>query len=677
MEVSNAVETLHGVGPYLATKLGQLGIQTIRDLLENYPRRYNDYSELISIKDLRPGIVSVLGSFKQVKGRYLRRGLHITEAVFSDATGSVRVIWFNQPYRSNSIKNDEKYFVSGTFELSHQRLQITNPAVEPYSQFPAHTARIIPVYRESKTVSSSQIRKLIKTAIQSNVQYPSVLPAEIIKSYKLSALKKAVSQIHFPTSMQDVAEAKYRLGFEEIYELILAHLLLRKQTENEHAIPIPFKKKIATNLVDSLPFKLTGAQKIAVWQSYQDMEKSSPMNRLIEGDVGSGKTVVAAMLAAMTMQQSLQVALMAPTEILARQHAETMQQILRPLKLADSVLLITGSMSIKQKNLAKEKIIDGTAKLIIGTHTLIQESVDMHKLALVIIDEQHRFGVEQRKKLLQKAGHMPHMLSMTATPIPRSLALTVYGDLDVSVLDQKPPGRKHTITELVQTNHRLYQYKKIETDINKGRQAFVVCPLIDDSISMQSKTAVSVQKELVKLLPNCSVGLLHGKLSSDKKQQIMQDFIDKKYDILVSTTVIEVGVDVPNATIMCIEAPERFGLAQIHQLRGRVGRGAHQSYCYLMLSNDNVPSRRLRAVAQSNDGFKLAELDLEIRGPGAIYGTLQHGLLDLRMVNLTDTKLIARARKAALDTVKKDPSLLQYPQLKARVESLQKIVHLN
>jgi ATP-dependent DNA helicase RecG len=677
MVLTDSIEELKGIGPALAAKFGRLGVTSIDDLLRYYPRKYQDYSAITPIIKLQPGQVTVKGVFKQVRGRYVRRGMHITEAVLSDDTSSVRIVWFNQPYRAAAIKSGEEYFVSGQFELARQHLQIMNPSTEAVSDFPAHTARIVPVYRESKEVKSAEIRRAIKAALQSKLQFATYLPATVEKQYKLSTIQKALTQVHFPESAKDVEAAKYRLGFEEIYELILAHLLLKQEANQEAALPVMFKKELAQDFVKHLPFDLTNSQRATTWEAYQDIAQPRPMNRLVEGDVGSGKTVVAAMLATMTMHQGLQVAIMAPTEILARQHAKTFYDLLEPLGMAHKVSLLVGSMTAAQKRTAYAKIASGEVQCIVGTHALIQDKVDMHSLALVVVDEQHRFGVEQRKKLLKKAGHMPHMLSMTATPIPRSLALTVYGDLDISILKEKPPGQKPAITKLVPPNHRLNLYKDIDTHIAEGRQAFVVCPLIDDSAVVQAKSATNVQKELAKLLPHRKVGLLHGKMKAEDKQSIMQDFIDRKLDILVSTTVIEVGVDVPNATIMCIEAPERFGLAQMHQLRGRIGRGGYQGYCYLLLSDDKSPSKRLRAIEQSSDGFRLAELDLELRGPGAIYGTSQSGLLDLRMVNLTDTKLIAAARKAATGTVKNDPNLLQYPQLKARVLSLQKIVHLN
>jgi ATP-dependent DNA helicase RecG len=408
------------------------------------------------------------------------------------------------------------------------------------------------------------------------------------------------------------------------------------------------------------------------------MQKTQPMYRLVEGDVGAGKTVVAAMAAVLVLHGGHQVALMAPTELLARQHAETLYKLLQPLGYQDQVGLLVGSLSTKQKQLVRDRIKQGDVRFMVGTNALIQESVDMHSLELIIIDEQHRFGVDQRKELLAKAGHMPHVLSLTATPIPRSLALTLYGELDVSILDMKPGGRKPIITRIESPSSRPHVFEDIDKEIAAGRQVFVVCPLISESEAVSARSAEQVFEQLSKNdFKHRRVGLMHGKLKADAKNDIMQQFVDGKLDILVSTTVIEVGVDVSNATIMVIENAERFGLAQIHQLRGRVGRSSHQGYCYLMLDDSSAPSRRLRALESSNDGFRLAELDLELRGPGAIYGQAQHGQLDLRVARLTDIKLIAEARQAAQEFIDSQEILLNYKQLALQVNRLRAVTNLN
>jgi ATP-dependent DNA helicase RecG len=468
------------------------------------------------------------------------------------------------------------------------------------------------------------------------------------------------------------------LGFEEVFRLSLASLINKQANQSEQALKIPFKPDVATSFSASLPFKMTNSQRLSVMRIYQDMDKNEPMNRLIEGDVGSGKTVVAAMAGLMATNQGWQVALMAPTEILARQHAETIYELLKPLGLNQQVLLILGSMSSAQKKQAYSSIARGKASFLIGTHALIQEKVDFHKLALVIIDEQHRFGVDQRKALMSKAGHMPHALSLTATPIPRSLALTLYGELDISVLDEKPPGRRPIITEIVTPQTRERVYRKIDQSLQAGQQMFVVCPLITQSETVAAKSVEQVYDELsTKHFKHRRVGLLHSRLKTDAKVKVMQKFIDHKYDILVSTTVIEVGVNVPNASIMMIESSERFGLAQLHQLRGRVGRSADQGYCFLMLDDSSPPSKRLSAMKSVSDGFKLAELDLDLRGPGAIYGTLQHGAIDLRIAKLTDVKLIARARLSAKTFIDKRDKLEAYDELAEAVNRLRTVTNLN
>lgn len=678
MKLTDSVENIKGVGAALAKKFDQVGVKSVEDLLLYYPRKYNDFSNLVPIAKIRPGDVTVRGKFKQVKGRYVRGGLHITEAVLSDKTSSVRIVWFNQPYRAANTKTDEEYFVSGVLDLKRGRLVITNPSCELVSSFPVNTARIVPVYRETKDLKSTAIRKALRTVFTTLKNYPSALPPEVEKSHKLISRTEALKQVHFPKSSKDVEIAKKRLGFEELFELILANLLLKAEVGHENSIPVPFDQKLAKDFVSQLPFKLTDSQRAAIWEIYQDISKPHPMNRLVEGDVGSGKTVVAAMAALMTAAEGLQTAFMAPTELLARQHAETLHALLEPLNQHGGVVLLVGGMNATQKAAAYKRIKTGDAKYIVGTHALIQEKLDVHKLGLVIVDEQHRFGVEQRKTLLKKAGHVPHMLTMTATPIPRSLALTVYGELDISAIKQKPKNRKAIITKLVKHSYAPDMYEQINKELSAGRQAFVVCPLIEHSSALAAKSASEVQKELqANQLKNWKIGLLHGKMKADDKTKIMQEYLNKKIDVLVSTTVIEVGVDVPNATVMVVQSPERFGLAQIHQLRGRVGRSGHQGYCYLLLSDDNPPSRRLRALEQSSDGFRLSELDMELRGPGAIYGRQQHGALDLRMVELTDVKLIKQARDAATVYAKNPENLLQYPQLQERISKLQKIIHLN
>ena len=678
MNLDSSVSELKGVGEAVASKMAILGIKTVSDLINNYPRRYEDYSDIVPIAELRPGVVTVEAEIKQASGRYVRRGMHITEAVASDETGSVRIIWFNQPYRTAALKVGHKYYISGNFELSHQRFAIMNPSVEQASEFLINTARMIPIYRETKGLTSRQLRMALKQVVPLIRTLSESFPEEVIKTNKLISRNKAVESMHFPESPEALEIAKHRLGFEEVFQLSLASLLNKQANQRQLAPPIIFDEKLARDFVGHLPFKLTDAQRTVIWQIYLDLQKNQPMNRMIEGDVGSGKTVVATMAALMAIKLGWQVAFMAPTELLARQHADTIFSLLKPLGMEPIVGLLVGSLTAAQKNKAHEAIASGQIQFIIGTQALIQEKVDMHKLALIIVDEQHRFGVDQRKTLMSKAGHMPHVLSLTATPIPRSLALTLYGELDISIIDVKPAGRLPIITKLISPNSRSPIYKKITSELEAGRQMFVVCPLISESDLVNANSAEKVYKELKeKDFKQWRIGLMHGKLKSDEKNRIMSEFVEHKLDILVSTTVIEVGVDVPNASVMLIEGPERFGLAQIHQLRGRVGRSDQQGYCYILLSDSKPPSRRLKALENSNDGFKLAELDLEIRGPGAIYGTSQHGELDLRIAKLTDSKLIASARNSAQAFLDSEPNLLQYKLLMAHVSRLQAVTNLN
>lgn len=678
MAIDSPVADIKGVGEAQAKKFAILGVKTVGDLINYYPRRYEDYSEVSAIADLQPGPVTIKATIKQASGRYARRGLHITEAVASDDSGSLRLVWFNQPYRAAALKGGQEYFITGQFELSRQRFALINPSLEQASDLPVNTARILAIYRETKGLTSRQIRLAVAQLAPLIKDLPEDLPAWLIKDNQLISHAKAIQAIHMPSLTEELAEARRRLGFEEVFQLSLASLMNKQENQHETALAIAFKEQLAKDFVKHLPFKLTDDQKRTIWQIYLDLQKTEPMNRLVEGDVGSGKTVVATMAALMAMAQDWQVAFMAPTDILARQHADTIYKLLKPLGHEKQLSLLVGSLSQAQKTKARAAIASGQVKFIIGTQALIQEQVDMHKLALIIIDEQHRFGVEQRKTLMAKAGHMPHVLSLTATPIPRSLALTLYGELDISVLAHMPVGRQPIKTELVAPQSRQRLYEQLDQELQAGRQMFVVCPLITDSSVMEANSVEKVYQELhQKHFKHRRIGLLHGKLKPADKQAIMQQFVDHQLDILVSTTVIEVGVDVPNATVMLVESPERFGLAQLHQLRGRVGRGQHQGYCYLMQADNQAPTKRLRALVSSSNGFRLAELDLELRGPGAIYGTSQHGQLDLRIAKLSDTKLIASARQAAQKFLDQNENLLQYKQLMQNINRLRAVTNLN
>jgi ATP-dependent DNA helicase RecG len=677
MNLSSPITDIKGVGDKLGALFNRIKISTVEDLVHYYPRRYDDYSSISKISELKPGPATIEVELTNIGGKYLRRGMHLSEAIARDDSGSVRLVWFNQPYRLTSLKSGTSYFVSGTYELKYQRFSINNPSIELKKDFPLNTARIVPKYPETKGLSSNEIRRILNQVLQQINDYPESLPSEIVKKYKLIPLSRALLLIHFPKNAIELDEAKRRLGFEEVFSLVLASQLNKLALKTDRSQNIKFDQSLAKEFVKKLKFDLTDDQRRAIWQIYLDMDSERPMNRLIEGDVGSGKTVVAVMGGLMVVNEGRQVALMAPTELLANQHAVTIHQMLKPLRLEDSVCLLVGSLSTKQKKLASDSIASGKAKFIIGTHALIQEHINMDNLSLAIIDEQHRFGVNQRQALNLKAKSMPHVLSLSATPIPRSLALTLFGELDISRLKEKPIGRKHIATKVISES----QYDRLTMEINdrirNKEQIFIVCPAIEQSSVANKHTATKTYEIVKKRYPDARVGLVHGKLSSLDKNSSMQDFIDHKIDILVATTVIEVGIDIPAATVMVILSSDNFGLAQLHQLRGRIGRGNKPGICYLVHDDNITAGPRLKALETNDDGFELAELDLRLRGPGAIYGHSQHGVLDLRIARLTDTKLILEARNAAKYFVSNVLDLVQYKQLAIRVSKLQKLTNLN
>lgn len=667
---------LKGIGPALAALFRKAGVATVEELIAHVPFRYEDYSNLIRVSQIRPGPVTIKVRLHGIKSRYSRRGLHLTEAMGSDDSGSVKLIWFNQPYRAGSIKPDEEYFVSGEFASNYRYFAITNPACELVSSFPVNTARLVPVYRLTKGLTLTQVRKVVRTALQA-VKVKETLPKWLVSEQKLISREVALSEMHFPSNRENLDRAKERLAFEEVFELILASELNKRELQTERGLAIPFDEKLTREFVSKLPFKLTDAQRKAAWEIFQDIQTGQPMNRLLEGDVGSGKTVVAALASVGVMNAGFQVALMAPTELLAGQHASSLHALLESIGYHQKLLLLTGSMSTAQKSAARKAIESGQAQLIAGTHAIFQEKTTFKKLGLIIVDEQHRFGVEQRKQLQAKANKMPHVLNMTATPIPRSLALTLYGEMDISVIDELPKGRQPVVTSIIKPENRQRLYKKITHEIDAGRQVFVVAPQIEEG-EVKWLSAKKLHEDLSKgWLKGYRVGLLHGKMKAEEKDDAMRRFVDGDYQVLVATTVVEVGVDVTNASVMIIEGADRFGLAQLHQLRGRVGRGSQKAYCYLVPSGNDEPITRLKVMENEHNGFRLAEYDLTLRGPGAIYGTMQHGALDLRVAKLTDVELIKRARVAASAFVKKSENLVKYPELEKRVSRLRTINNLN
>lgn len=677
MLLTTSLQKVKGVGPKTAEQLAAAGLYTVGDLIDFLPRKHEDFSEVVKIADIHPGKMTIKARCEKIATRPVRRGLRITTATLADDTGKLQAVWFNQPYRATQLaKSDEEFYFSGEFEFNYNKYQLSNPSAEKVGDMPVQVDRLLPVYRAIKGLKSQLVRKILTEIRPLMTMLPETLPEEIVKSEKLLSRSDAVLGMHFPKTPEDVERARERLAFEELFQLLLASQLNKLDNAKLEGWHIPFNQKIVADFVKELPFDLTGAQRRAAWEIIQDFEKKTPMNRLLQGDVGSGKTVVAGLAARQAAASGFQTALMAPTEILASQHAETLSRLLQPFGV--NVGLLTGSVKGVARKTLYEQIASGSVDVVVGTHALIQETVHFHQLGFVVIDEQHRFGVKQRQELLTKSKHMPHLLAMTATPIPRSLALTVYGELDVSILNELPKGRKPIETKIWSPNSQAQLYAKIDAEIANGRQGYVICSLIDDNPDNEIK---SVQAEYVKLqnsiFKHRKIGLLHGKMKPDEKDDVMSRFASGELDILVSTTVVEVGVDVPNATVMIIENADRFGLSQLHQLRGRVGRSSHQSYCYLVMSDSSKPSQRLKEIERSNDGFYLAEVDLKLRGPGEIYGRSQHGALNLQIATLSDTKLIARAQKQAKAFAASGNNLLQYKQLAEQVEQYQRLTTLN
>ena len=676
MNLATSLESIKGVGPKTAEQLEKAGLSTVGDMVMFLPRKHEDYSEITAIDDLTPGKRTIKITIDSTETRRVRRGMTVTTGTLQDSSGKVKAVWFNQPYRSTQFAPDTEYYVSGKFEFQNGRYQFTNPSVEKVSDMPVQTDRLLPVYRQVKGLKSQLVRKILHELRPLMTMLPDHLPPSIVKANNLVSFSDALIGYHFPETTNDIKKSNDRFGFEEVFQLLLASELNRKTNEQVQGYAIPFSQDNVKRFVEQLPFQLTNAQRRAAWSIIQDMEKTNPMNRMLQGDVGSGKTVVAGIAAMNAAAAGYQTALMAPTEILARQHADGLQKLLQPLGIA--VGLLVGSTKKSDRQLLYKSVAEGSTDIVIGTHALIQENVEYAKLGLVIIDEQHRFGVNQRQKLLEKSHKMPHFLAMTATPIPRSLQLTVFGELDISIIDEKPANRLPIITKIVSPISASKVYAAIDQEITRGRQAYVICGLITDTPNNQKKSVETEYKKLKNsVFGHRSIGLLHGRMKPDEKDQVMNDFAAKKYDILVSTTVVEVGVDVPNATAILIENADTFGLAQLHQLRGRVGRSDLQSYCYLMMSDSRRPTRRLQEIEKSNDGFYLAEVDLELRGPGEIYGRAQHGVLDLQIAKLSDTRLIARVQSAVKTFMLGGEDLLQYKQLAAQVERYQRLTTLN
>lgn len=788
MDLYSPIQNIPRISPAYQKRLLKLGIKTLRDLFYHFPFRYDDFSNIKNIGDLKLNeTATVQGKIIEIKDtRSWKKRIHITEAYIQDQTGIIKAAWFNQPYLVNTLKEGQIVSLSGKINFD-KTLYLSNPAYEKLmanskwqiansnavSHKPLatsqlrHTGGLIPIYPETAGLSSRWLRFIIKMLLPKSLpQIKDHLPLEIKRSLGLLDLNRALEQIHFPKTKKHAQAARRRLAFDELFLIQLFVLKQKAKWQKQNAPRISFDQNLIKSFVESLPFKLTNAQRKAAWEILQDLNKPKPMNRLFEGDVGSGKTVVAVVALLEVVKAGRQAALMAPTEILAQQHFKEVVKLLNgqnittglltrseaivtveknppltPISVKGGVKLPSLSKKGLGENLKKsellQKVSSGQIHILIGTHALIQKTVQFKNLALVVVDEQHRFGVAQRAALQNNITKIedgslmttPHLLSMTATPIPRTLVLTIYGDLDISLLDEMPKGRQEIITKIVAPANRQKAYEFIRQQVKDGRQVFVICPRIEASTSdviasdadiasaergnpeqlppsagllrrpqnwpprNDSRTwddVKAVKEEYEKLrkivFPDLRIAMLHGKLKAKEKEQIMLDFSAKggaasggknKIDILVSTSVVEVGIDVPNATVMMIEGADRFGLAQLHQFRGRVGRGPHQSYCFLFTeSSSKNTNARLKALTTCKNGFELAEKDLQIRGPGEFYGTRQWGLPDLSMASLSDMTLVKSVREEAQKLIQKDPELKNYPALKEKLKEFQATIHL-
>lgn len=668
--LDSPVTVLKGVQDATARLLKRLGVYSVRDALLFFPFRYDDFSEMKSISELVPNVnQTIVGTIWDVEVRQTRSGRPLVSATVADDSGVTNVTWFNQEYLARQLRQGEPVVISGKPTEFNGRLSFNSPEWEPYDSELLHTGRIVPVYRSTEGLYRRTLRRIMHDAVERFAgEMQEYLPESMKRDAQLVDLESAVRQIHFPASKEDAARATKRLAFDE-FLMIQLGMLQRKRAwqESEQAIAMPAEPELLSNFFASLAFELTGAQQRVTNEILQEMAGSVPMTRLLQGDVGSGKTVVAATALLVAVSNGAQGVLMAPTEILAEQHYKSISKMLgisREGMREIRVELLKGSTPRKEKTRLIQEAAAGEIDVIVGTHAVIQEGVAFKRLALMVVDEQHRFGVVQRDALRQKgldAGLMPHTLVMTATPIPRSLALTIYGDLEVSVIDEMPPGRRLIKTRWVDGIRRQQAYDFIEKKVAEGRQAFVICPLVEESDKIEAKAAVAEYERLrADIFPERKLALLHGRMKPKEKDEVMAQFHGKEADILVSTSVVEVGIDVPNATVMLVEGADRFGLSQLHQFRGRVGRGEHQSYCILLADNaQGVAFDRMQIIQETHDGFQLAEEDLKIRGPGEFFGTRQSGMPDLRMAKLSDMATLSLAREQAKALFSRDPQLSQ------------------
>lgn len=675
--LSQSVTKIKGIGPKVASLIEKLGATTIWELLYLFPRRHDDYTRMIPIQQLKYGDqVTVIGTIWETRARRTRNNQVVVQSVVSDGTAKIQATWFNQPWIADKLQAGSQIVLSGKVDQYLGRLVFNSPEWEPLEIDPLKTRRIVPIYPLTQGLSANRLRDFVRTAVKEwAAKVPDPLPDHIREKHKLFTLPQAIQQQHFPDDHDALFQARRRLVFDEHFLLQLGMQTQRQEWQSNPSTPIPVEPVHMVRFRNALEFELTNAQQRVIDEILADMASAVPMNRLLQGDVGAGKTVVAAAAMMATVQSGMQAALMAPTEILAEQHFQGLSKLLAPMGI--EIRLLTGSTPPAEKSTIYGDLAIGSIQLIIGTHALIQEAVHFKNLGLAVIDEQHRFGVDQRKALRQKGEiindqpHAPHVLVMSATPIPRSLALSLYGDLDLSILDEMPPGRQEIRTKWLQTRERERAYTFIQRQVDAGRQAYIIYPLVEESETLDEKSAVAEYDRLQKqVFPKLKLGLIHGRLSSSDKEAAMRAFYAGETNILVSTTVIEVGVDVPNATVMMVDGANRFGLAQLHQLRGRVGRGEHQSFCMLVSdAGTAVAEERLTALEDSNDGFALAEKDLELRGPGEFFGRRQSGLPELQLASLLDMEMLEMTQQEARAIIEKDPdlSLPEHQPLRDRI----------
>ena len=760
MSLETPLYDVLGARTPLLKRFEKIGIKTVRDLLWHFPSRYEDFSKIYLINDLEPGQqATIRATVEDIQLRRTRRGLTIIEAVLADDSGTIRATWFNQPYIAQTLHAGRVANFAGKISLSEENeIYLNNPAYEIVREDATaiHTGRLVPIYPETRGLTSRGIRFAIRIAMKRDPALAEWMPNEILERYDFPTLQDALLKIHFPNHLEDAFAAQKRFRFENLFLLQLMNLRQKLKLGSERAPVIPIDIERIKQILGEISFSLTQSQKQSLWEIVQDLAKPSPMNRLLQGDVGSGKTIVAAIAAIMVaeshsqggqdaipgqfraktvradegipdgisrkgerfaaetgrkdtqsalrmgLQHGFQTVFMAPTEILARQHFETFQKFLKSVSPKDQpvvgLAMGSGTTILYENDLvAKATKADfwkksgaGEIAVIFGTHALIEKSARFKNLGFVVIDEQHRFGVGQRAALLKQTTrgtkNIPHFLSMSATPIPRTLMITIFGDLDVSLITELPAGRKPITTKIVTPIERQATYEFIRGEIKKGRQAFVICPLIDPQDETEGNISTSIlelrsvkeefEKLSKKIFPDLRIAMLHGKMKSKEKESIMRDFKDRKLDMLVATSVIEVGVDVPNASIMIIEGADRFGLAQLYQFRGRIGRGEHLSYCFLMTETKGDKAKaRLQAVLTAKNGFELAEKDLKLRGPGEFMGVAQSGFSDIALEALRDPELVKSSREAAFEILQRDPKLTSAPLLKTKLALFQKTVH--